>query len=242
MRSSNFPTTRWSLVGRAALPGAANGPLALGELCQIYLPALRAHLVGPMRIEENRADDLLQAFLTDKVLEQNVLAAADPKRGKLRTFLLTALERFIIDAHRHDSARKRAPRAKMLDVDDHVDHVAEHGDPAEAFDRAWASAVLGEVMRRMRAECEATERPHLWGIFEARMLLPVTDGTPPPPHEDLARAWNLESPTQSANALGSAKRLFTRIFRAVVAEYAADESEVDSEIRELWEIFARPTG
>ena len=26
----------------------------------------------------------------------------------------------------------------------------------------------------------------------------------------------------------------------MVAEYAADESEVDSEIRELWEIFARP--
>lgn len=240
MRSSNFPTTRWSLVGRAALPGAANGPLALGELCQIYLPALRAHLVGAMRVEENRADDLLQGFLTDKVLEQNMIALADPKRGKFRTFLLTALERFVIDAHRHDTARKRAPRSKVLDVDDHADHVAGDPSPADAFDRTWASAVLGEVMRRMREECEATARPHLWGVFEARMLLPVTDGTPPPPHEDLARVWNLESPTQSANALGSAKRLFTRIFRAVVAEYAADDSEVDSEIRELWEIFARP--
>jgi hypothetical protein len=73
------------------------------------------------------------------------------------------------------------------------------------------------------------------------MLLPITDGTPPPSHEDLAKQWSLDSPTQSANALGSAKRLFTRTFRAVVAEYAADESEVDSEIRELWEIFARPT-
>lgn len=240
MRSSNFPTTRWSLVGRAALPGAANGPLALGELCQIYLPALRAHLVGAMRVEENRADDLLQGFLTDKVLEQNMIALADPKRGKFRTFLLTALERFIVDVHRYDSARKRAPRSRMLDVDDHADHVAEHVDPADAFDRTWAGTVLSEVMRRMRAECEATNRPHLWGIFEARMLLPITDGTPPPPHEELARAWNLEGPAQSANALGSAKRLFTRTFRAVVAEYAADDSEVDSEIRELWEIFARP--
>ena len=240
-RFAPFPTTRWSLVGRAALPGSANGPLALGELCQIYLPALRAHLVGPMRVEENRADDLLQGFLTDKVIEQNVLAAADPKRGKFRTFLLTALERFAIDAHRHETARKRAPASKMLDVDDHAERVVEHVDPSEAFDRAWATTVLGEVMRRMRAEAEATERPHLWGIFEARMLLPITDGTPPPSHEDLAKQWSLDSPTQSANALGSAKRLFTRTFRAVVAEYAADESEVDSEIRELWEIFARPT-
>jgi RNA polymerase sigma-70 factor (ECF subfamily) len=170
-----------------------------------------------------------------------VLAAADPKRGKFRTFLLTALERFVIDAHRHETARKRAPASKLLDVDDHVDRVVGHADPSEAFDRAWAATVLSEVMRRMRAEAEATDRPHLWGIFEARMLLPITDGTPPPSHEELARQWNLDSPTQSANALGSAKRLFTRIFRAVVAEYAADDSEVDAEIRELWEIFARPT-
>ena len=241
MRPSNFPTTRWSLVGRAAAPGGANGPLALGELCQIYLPALRAHLTGPaMRVDENRADDLLQAFLADKVLEQNVIAAADPKRGRFRTFLLTALERFVIDAHRHDSARKRAPRNKLLDVDDHAETVAGPDNPSDAFDRTWASAVLGEVMRRMRAECEATARPHLWAVFEARMLLPVTDGTTPTPHEELAEQLGLESATQSANALGSAKRLFTKTFRDVVAEYAADESEVDAEIRELWEIFARP--
>ena len=49
-----------------------------------------------------------------------------------------------------------------------------------------------------------------------------------------------KSATQSANALGSAKRMFTRNFRSVVGEYAIDEAEVDDEIRELWEIFSRP--
>jgi hypothetical protein len=71
------------------------------------------------------------------------------------------------------------------------------------------------------------------------MLLPITDGATAPSHEELARRLKLDSPTQSANALGSAKRLFTRNFRQVVSEYAADESEVDSEIRELWGIFSR---
>jgi RNA polymerase sigma-70 factor (ECF subfamily) len=235
-----FPTTRWSLVGRAAQRGPSNGPLALSELVVIYLPALRAHLVGSMHIDEHRADDLLQGFLADKVVEQNVLAMADPNRGKFRTFLLTALERFIIDAHRRDSAHKRAPKSRTLDVDDHVDRIATEHTPSDAFDRVWASAVLGEVMRRMREECQASHRPHLWNVFEARMLLPITDGTPPPQHEELAWRLQLDSPVQSANALGSAKRLFTRIFRAVVAEYAADKDEVDSEIRDLWEIFARP--
>jgi RNA polymerase sigma-70 factor (ECF subfamily) len=243
-RSSGvFPTTHWSLVGRASVsrtPDAA-GRVALTELLRIYLPALNAHLTGPMRMDPHRADDLLQGFLTDKVVEQNMIALADPKRGRFRTFLLTALERFIVDVHRHDSARKRSPRSKLLDVDENADQLAAGGNPSDTFDRAWAGEVLAEVMRRMRLECESDERSHLWAVFEARMLLPITDGTPPESHDELARRLKLDSPTQSANALGSAKRVFTRTFRSVVGEYAANESEVDAEIRELWEIFSRRT-
>jgi RNA polymerase sigma-70 factor (ECF subfamily) len=213
----------------------------LSELIRLYLPALRAHLAGPLRIDRHRADDLIQGFLADKVLEHNLIALANPNRGKFRTFLLTALERFVVDVHRHDSARKRAPDSRVLDVDNHADDVTTGDTPSEAFDRAWAGRVLSEVMRRLRFECESSDRPHLWGIFEARMLLPITEGSPPPSHENLAKKWKLESPTQSANALGSAKRLFTRVFRDVVSEYAASEAEVDDEIQELWEIFARPS-
>jgi RNA polymerase sigma-70 factor (ECF subfamily) len=241
-----FPTTRWSLVGRAgsgARPRAAVTPgesdrAALAELVRIYLPALRAHLLGPLRLDADRADDLLQGFLADKVLEQNLVALADPNRGKFRTFLLTALERFAVDVHRHDAARRRAPEGKVLDVDVLADRIGQPARSADAFDRAWAGEVLSEVMRRLRDECHATGRAHLWDIFEARMLLPLTDGRPIPSHEALAGRCGLASATQSANALGSAKRLFTKHFRAVVGEYARDPTEADEETRELWAIFS----
>jgi RNA polymerase sigma-70 factor (ECF subfamily) len=240
--SQRFPTTHWSLVGRAAASGGAEaGRRALGELIHVYLPALRAHLTGPMRIDPHRADDLLQGFLADKVLQQNMIALADPNRGRFRTFLLTALERFVIDAHRYESARKRTPRSRMLDVSAHAEQVVTPQNPSDAFDRAWAGEVLSEVMRRMKADCDGNDRRHLWGIFEARMLLPITDGAHPPEHEELARRWGLDSARQAANALGTAKRLFTRHFREVVGEYAADESEIGEELRELWEVFSRPS-
>jgi RNA polymerase sigma-70 factor (ECF subfamily) len=240
-RPQRFPTTHWSLVGRAAgRADVGQERIALAELIRIYLPALRAHLIGPMGIDRDRAQDLLQGFLADKVLEQNMIAAADPGRGKFRTFLLTALERFVIDAHRRESAAKRAPRGRVLDVDEFGHRAAKHQNPSHAFDRAWAGEVLGEVTRRMRAECQQTDRPHLWAIFEARMLQPIIDGTEPPSHEELAREHKLSSAAHSANALTSAKRLFTRTFRSVVAEYARDEAEVDGEIRELWQIFSHP--
>ena len=241
-RSGPFPTTRWSLVGRAATPGTDNGRLALGELVQIYLPALKAHLTVAMRINPHRADDLLQGFLADKVLQQNIFALADRERGKFRTFLLTALERFAVDEFRRESAKSRAPATPMLDVDDQADSVAAAASrtPSAIFDRIWATEALGEVMRRMRDELCDGKRDYIWSVFESRMLLPITDGVAPPSHEVLAERFNLPSASHASNALGTAKRTFRRTFRSVVAEYAQDEAEIDAEIRELWDIFSTP--
>ena len=237
---SPFPATRWSLVGRAATRGTENGRLALGELVQIYLPALRAHLVSSMRIEPHRADDLLQSFLADKVVEQNTIAQADRNRGRFRSFLLTALQHFAIDELRKRSTQSRAPDHRPLDVDDHRDDLPGTHPPVTIFDRIWAQEVLGEVMRRMRQECDDDAHRDAWNIFEARVLLPITDGVPTPSHEALATRFGLESASHASNTLGTAKRIFRRVFRGVVAEYAEGDSHIDSEIDELWRIFSTP--
>jgi hypothetical protein len=44
---------------------------------------------------------------------------------------------------------------------------------------------------------------------------------------------------QAANALVTAKRMFTRILRGVIGEYESDEEEIDSEIDDLHKILAR---
>jgi len=236
----SFPGTRWSLVGRAGSGDAAAQPAAIGEIIRLYAPALRAHLIQSMRIDEHRADDLVQGFLADKVLEQRLVGLADPKRGRFRTFLLTALERFIIDEHRHDSAVKRAPKGEVFDVDDQRDSlVAERvREPSDAFDLVWAREVLGEVIERLRLECERSQRPNLWAVFDARYLRPRPRTSSPSPR--FARsAAQARIPQQAANLLITAKRMFTRIFKAVVSRYAANENEVRQEIRDLWTIFSR---
>ena len=238
-----FPTTRWSVVSRAGTGPQSDARRALEQLLRAYLPALRAHLVLDRRLDPERADDVLQAFVAEKFVEQNLAAAADPARGRFRNFLLVALQRFAIDRDRAERTRRRSPgRHRLEPLDEHHTNslAAQDARPVEAFERAWANEVLHEVMRRMRRHCEDTDQSHLWAIFEARVLLPITEGATPPGHDELARRHRLPSAAHASNALGSAKRMFTRIFRDVVGEYANDDAEIDAELRDLWDVLSRP--
>jgi hypothetical protein len=51
--------------------------------------------------------------------------------------------------------------------------------------------------------------------------------------------FGFRSPTEASNALVTAKRMFVRALRAVVAEYARDENGIDREIEELRAILSR---
>ncbi|CAN5710980.1 sigma factor [soil metagenome] len=237
---TGFPATRWSLVGRAGADDSIGQPVAMAELARLYFRALRAHLLQRTNGDEHHADDLLQGFLADKVLEKRLIDHADPARGRFRTFLLTALDRYVIDAHRNAAARKRAPGGAVLDVDAQRDVLASRPDRAStgAFDVAWAREVLDEVLSSMRHQCEQMNRLDLWNVFEARYLKPATEGVEPEPHESIAQRLKLDSAKAAANLAITAKRMFTRQFKSVVSRYAASAEEVREEVADLWRIFS----
>jgi len=54
-----------------------------------------------------------------------------------------------------------------------------------------------------------------------------------PPYDVIAAKLGDVSPLQAANLLVTAKRMFERELRAVIAEYSRDEHEVDEEINSL---------
>src|SRR5947208_3626715 len=104
-RPESFPATQWSLVDRARQQDTGARDDALAKLLERYLPALRAHLTLEKRIRPpERADDLLQGFVADKIIEQRLLDHADEGRGKFRSFLLVTLNNYVISQHRGDNA------------------------------------------------------------------------------------------------------------------------------------------
>lgn len=57
--------------------------------------------------------------MADKVIERNLLAAADRARGRFRGFLAASLEHYAANQFRDERAGKRAPGggAKLLSLD-----------------------------------------------------------------------------------------------------------------------------
>jgi hypothetical protein len=109
----------------------------------------------------------------------------------------------------------------------------------DAFDLAWARQVIAETTRRMQAECEASGRKDVWGLFECRLLNPLLHAAPPVDYAELTARFGLQSPSQASNLLITAKRMFARVMRAVVGQYANDDEEIDAEMAQLLGILAK---
>jgi DNA-directed RNA polymerase specialized sigma24 family protein len=232
-RLAPFPTTRWSLVICAGHAADDERRAALDALLRRYLPALRAHLLIARVAPPGQVDDLLQGFLADKVVGQDLIATVRRERGKFRTFVAVALDRYVIDQLRRQRSSLRHPAgAAVMPLEDN-DPVDPSPSDHRAFNIAWAAEVVAEARRRMREECGTSGRDDVWAVFADRVVGPTLDGTAPTPYSDLARKLRLGSEAQAANLLVTGKRAFARAIRSVVEEYVGEDGMVDEEVSSL---------
>jgi DNA-directed RNA polymerase specialized sigma24 family protein len=228
---NEFPTTHWSLVAEAGGEAGKSQQSALGRLLNAYMPPLRMYLVYAKRIPLHQADDLLQSFIADQILERRLLQSAEQNRGRFRAFIVTALRNFCVKQRRYEKAKKRQPN-KSIPLDEALGLADIAASPAEVFDLMWARQVLAQAIDLMRAECQR-RRPQLWRLFEARVLAPALYGKTPISYAQMVADFGFVSPTQAANAVVTANRMFARMLRKVVGRYEKDPEEIEEEIRNL---------
>src|SRR5437763_6526652 len=107
--SSQFPTTRWTLVVAAGDPKREEARSALVSLCESYWYPLYAYL-RRRGYPADQAQDLTQEFFV-RVLEGRYLDRADPDRGRFRSFLLSSLKFFVADEEDRNRTKKRGTGA-----------------------------------------------------------------------------------------------------------------------------------
>jgi RNA polymerase sigma factor (sigma-70 family) len=233
----DFATTRWSVVVSAGRRSSPESERALAELCGRYWYPLYAYLRRRVADAEE-ARDLTQEFFA-RLLEKNLLAAADPERGRFRTFLLTCCQHFLANVWNWAGAQKRGGGRPVLPLD------FEHGEsryrcepadphtPERQYERQWALSLLDHVLDRLRAEHVEAGKGEL---FE--QLKPFLAGTPPGTSQaEAAQARGLSEGAFKV-ALHRLRRRYRELLRNEVADTLDACADVDDEIRALLQSLA----
>ncbi|MCU0702754.1 MAG: sigma-70 family RNA polymerase sigma factor [Fimbriiglobus sp.] len=229
-----FRTTRWSLVAAASdAPGTLRSA-ALADLCQLYWYPVYFY-VRRRTPDRHKAEDLTQAFFA-RLLEKNDLAAADPTRGRFRTFLLTACQHFLANQHDHDSAIKRGGRLNPLPIDfGHGDEQYTHGPsdtttPDSEFERRWAVALLDQTLKELRVEYATAGKESHFDVLKGTLTGDVVA------YRDLGRQLGLSEGAVKV-AVHRLRQRYRDRQRAAIAETVDRPADVDDEIRDLFEAF-----
>jgi RNA polymerase sigma factor (sigma-70 family) len=230
--AGRFVTTQWHMVVTAAEEGESQ-LLALEQLCRTYWYPLYAYIRkrghGP-----EEAQDMTQEFFA-RLLEKNWLAEITPQGGRFRSFLLTALNRFLINQFHYHQAAKRGGGRPIISLDQeqaeqrYIREPVTHETPEKIFDRHWALTVLDRALTRLAEESRISGRS-----LPFERLSPFLSREPEP--GEYAQAGTLLK--MGTGAVGVAVHRFRQRYRELVrcevAETLADRGDADEEMRHLF--------
>lgn len=229
-RFAQFHSTRWSVVVRAQSPAAGATEGSLESLCQQYWPPLYAY-VRRCGHSRHDAQDLTQEFFA-RLLEKNWLASADRSQGKLRTFLLTAMKRFLANAWDRSKAVKRGGLhvISSMNTEEGEKLLASAATMAEetTFDRGWALTVLKSTLHRLRAEYEPAGK-----LREYERIKPALTSLRGEIDYDAIAADLQVLPASARSMVHRLRKRFRELFREEVAGTVATTDEIDEEMRAL---------
>jgi RNA polymerase sigma-70 factor (ECF subfamily) len=211
---------------------------ALGTLCQTYWYPLYAY-VRRQGYDTHQAEDYTQAFFT-RMLEKHGLGVADPKRGKFRSFLLSALKHFLANELDRAHAKKRGGDRKILslDIGDAERRYEVEATPQvsaeKLFDRSWALTVLQRAMDRLQSEQQERDKQELFE--QLKVYLTAEKGSVP--HAEMAEKLNM-TPTAVRVAVHRLRKRYRELLREEISQTVVDKHQVNEEIRDLFKALAR---
>ena len=235
---ASFQTTHWTVVlqaGKAEADESARKALAV--FSATYWPPLYT-FVRRRGYSPSDAQDMVQGFFAH-LLEKNTLSRADQQKGKLRTFLLGALQNYLLKQRERMGAIKRGGGKQIISFDDQLIeaeaamHATMHLNEVSSYDAAWASSIVARAWKNVRDRF-ADEGKGEW--FDT--LRPfVAGGTarPPDPQEVAERLGT--SVDNLRVSLSRLRQRYRHALRAEVASTVSDPKDIDGELHYLYQVL-----
>jgi RNA polymerase sigma factor (sigma-70 family) len=228
----NFATTHWSVVLAAGQSADAQASEALEKLCRTYWYPLYAYVRRRGHGPED-AQDLTQEFFA-LFLRKEYFRLADPARGRFRTFLLHALEHFLVNEWKRAQSAKRGGGSTPLWLEAEAAEERYTGEravtltPERAYEKQWAATLLEQVLAALKQEYAEAGNGRVFAALAD--LLWGKDGA-----VSFAEIGARLDMTEGA-ARGAMHRLRMRYrerLRREVAQTVAEPGAVDEELRYL---------
>jgi DNA-directed RNA polymerase specialized sigma24 family protein len=240
-----FHTTHWTEILDARSPDEPRRREALEHLLRSYWKPVYCYLRCKGHDRET-AKDLTQGFFHEVVLGRGLIQQADKAKGRFRTLLLTALVRYTADVRRIERAKRRTPEGGFVHLET-IDQLSvpeplHSATPVEAFEYAWASALLDQVVNEVAGKYHKKGGATHWAVFRERVLQPIMENAESPPLGRLCEKYGIAKKTKAASMIFTVKRNFRSVLRRHVRQLVNSDADVDDEISHLKKVFsaARP--
>jgi RNA polymerase sigma-70 factor (ECF subfamily) len=233
-----FVTTRWSVVLKASRDETTLARAAMEKLCQTYWYPLYAYVRRRGHSPED-AQDLTQEFFA-QLIEHHAFASADPHRGRFRSYLLKAMDHFLISDWKHARAQKRGGVAdKPLSLDlaaaqERFDlEPADHASPDRLFEKQWALTLLDEVLTRLESEYQRDGKRALFAALK-RTLMGARESQP---YASLATHLGLSEGAVKV-AVHRLRKRYRQLIRDEIAHTLDPSQNIEEEMRYLFKAVA----
>ena len=224
------------MIAEAAEQDEARARDALESICRDYWPPVYSFLRKSGR---NRPDaqDLTQGFF-ETLVAKDLLQVANQEKGRLRSFLLGALKRFLSRQAERASTTKRGGGISFLPLEvqtaeeEFERELRSEETPESLYERAWAAHVVARARHALEAEYGEKGKSELYQELQKFL------------------EWNPASASQegSAERLGmTLANLRTNIYRLrgrlrelledEIAETVLDAGQVEEELEHLVQIL-----
>ena len=236
-RAAVFATTCWTQVLAAGAGENTQARLALEHLCRSYWYPLYAY-VRRRGHSPHDAQDLTQAFFA-RLLERHWVGDADRERGRFRTFLLTAMSRFLANEWDRVRAQKRGGFAPHVPVQLHAAETryghepADNRTPEQCYERRWALTLLDTVLQRLRAEYDREGKAEWFTALSGTLV----GGRESQPYAALATQLAMNEGAVKV-AVHRLRKRYRQLLRAEIAQTTASPEDVDDELRHLFAVLA----
>ncbi len=223
--------THWSVVLAAGQVESPRAAAAMEELCRTYWFPIYAY-VRRRGHPSADAQDLTQEFFA-RLIEKQWVAEADASKGRFRSFLLTALNRFLANEWRNSRTVRRGGGRPIISLDDtaearYVQEPASNVTPEMTYDRRWALSVFDRALSRLREQHATAGKTRLYDALKEYLSAEARDG-------DYAKVGSeLEMTTGAvAAAVHRLRQHYRQLVREEVAQTVDSPGEVDDEVRAL---------